>query len=284
MKTQAQICSFDIEKYAKEYTFGGFREGFLVHLKDTDGNEATGEIAPLPGRSLETLDEAYANLQQLKNNFLDNNLTPFPLQPSVMFGMQMAFYSLQNPKAKASPAMTKLYLEPPTLFGSKGPVKLKLGHLSVDDAIAFFNKFKRSEKNIRIDLERKWELEKTLEFCEKIDTSSILYIEDPVMTFSDLEIFYEKTNVEYALDQFLAFAPPQVIKTLKGIHSIIVKPSLCGGLHECRQLQELYAPVPISISSLFETSVGIKHIKLISSMLCPDSPVGCDTLKFLKAT
>ena len=147
MITQNQICSFEIEKYSTEYTFGGTREGFYIHLKDTAGNESTGEVAPLSGRSLETLDQAYSNLLQLRENFLNNKLTPFALHPSVMFGMQMALYSLQNQKHKANPPVTKLYIAPPKLFAAKGPVKLKLGHLREPEAIAFFNTFKRKMVN-----------------------------------------------------------------------------------------------------------------------------------------
>lgn len=282
MKTVNQICSFEIEKYAREYTFGGYREGYYIHLKDTSGNTATGEVAPLPGRSLESLHQAYENLERLRRQFLENDFSPFSLYPSVMFGMQMALYQLQHPNEKSNCDTTKLFLTPPTFFGAKGPVKLKLGHLDVDGAVSFFNKFKRKEKNIRLDLERLWPLDKTLEFCSKIDTSSIFYIEDPVDVFSELEIFYEKTKVPYAIDQFLSFAPPEIIKELKGLYCLIAKPSLVGGVHECQRLQEIYAPIPIAISSLFETDVGIEHVKLISSKLCPGLPCGCDTLKYIK--
>lgn len=284
MSTTTQITSFEIEKFAKKFTFGktdGFREGLYVHLKDTDENTATGEVSPLPGRSLETLDEAHQNLLALKNNFMENDLKPLTLHPSVMFGMQMALYSLQQSSTTPSLPITKLLITPP-LLAPKGPVKLKLGDFRLDAAIAFFNKCDRSKKTIRIDLERKWSLAKTIDFCKLVNSSSILYIEDPVENYTDLETFYEKTGVEYALDQFLLFAPPESIKLLKGLHSIIVKPSLTGGLHECRLVQDAFAPIPISLSSLFETKVGIGHIKLISSILCGDQPVGVDTLKFIK--
>jgi O-succinylbenzoate synthase len=280
MSTCAQICGFELEKYAAKMKSGNIREGIYIHLKDTDGNEATGEVAPLPGRSLETLDDVYKNLEQLRNNFLNNNLEPFALHPSVMFGMQMAIYSLQNQKKPAEVEITGLYLSAPA-FCPKGPVKLKMGHLSIEKAAAFFRKCDSGEKSIRIDLERKWDLEKTLAFCALVDTASIVYIEDPVTNYSDLETFYEKTGVEFAIDNFLAFQPAERIKTLKGLHSIVVKPSLVGGLHECRQLQQAFAPIPISLSSLYESKIGIDHIKLISSILCPNMPAGVDTLKLL---
>jgi len=282
MNTCAQICSFDIEKYCRKISHGGLREGFYVHLKDTDGNSATSEVSPLPGRSLETLDEAYENLTLLRNKFLENDLTPSPLYPSVMFGMQMALYSLTHSDPITSGPIIKLYTKPPLFYGSFGPVKLKLGDYSLNQAMAFFKKFKRREQTIRIDLERKWDIEKTVAFCKEIDTSSILYIEDPVINYSDMEPFYQETKVMYAIDQFLSFQPPERMKKLSGLHTIIVKPSLVGGIHECRNLQQAFDGISITLSSLYETKVGIDHIKRISKILCGDAPVGVDTLKFLQ--
>ncbi|MCH9616716.1 MAG: o-succinylbenzoate synthase [Chlamydiia bacterium] len=280
MDTCTQICGFELEKYAITMKSGQIREGIYIHLQDTNGNKATGEVAPLPGRSLETLDDAYKNLEKLKENFLKNHLEPFALHPSVMFGMQMALYSLQNQKKSSDAEVTRLYSSAPTFF-HKGPVKLKMGHLSIDEAAAFFHKCDRGEKSIRIDLERKWDLEKSVAFCTKINTDSIVYIEDPVENYSDLEVFYEKTGVQFAIDNFLSFQPVEKMKTLKGLHSIVVKPSLVGGLHECKELQKAFTPIPISLSSLYESEVGINHIKLISSILCPGKPAGVDTLKLL---
>ena len=282
MNTCTQICSFEIEKYCMKMSNDTLREGFYIHLKDTDGNSATSEVSPFAGRSLETLDEAYENLTLLRNKFLENDLTPSPLYPSVMFGMQMALYSLGHSDPFTWPPIIKLYTKPPLFYGSFGPVKLKLGDYSLNEAIAFFKKFKRKEQTIRIDLERKWDIEKTVSFCKEIDTSSILYIEDPVMNYSDMEPFYKEAGVMYAIDQFLSFQPPERMKNLVGLHTIIVKPSLVGGIHECRELQKAFSGIPITFSSLYETKVGINHIKLISKILCGDAPVGVDTLKFLK--
>ena len=281
MNTLEKICSFELEKYTKRFTFGGIAEGIYIHLQDTSGRKSVGEVSPLPGRSLETLDMVLLDLNKFKNNFLENTLVPFALHPSVMFGLQMALYSLQNDDPIFFPPITKLYMKAP-IIPSRGPVKLKLGNYSLDDALIFYNKFSRKDRTIRIDLERKWDLEKSVAFCKKINPSSLLYIEDPVTNYIDLEAFYKETNVQYAIDMFLPFQPVEKIKLLEGLHSIIVKPSLTGGLNECRALQQAFFPIPISLSSLFETSVGINHIKVISSILCGQSPVGVDTLKFLK--
>jgi O-succinylbenzoate synthase len=281
MNEQVKICAFDIEKYSREFTFGGKREGLYIHLADTDGNKSSGEIAPLPGRSLETLEQAYDHIKKIRKNFLDGNFIPFNLHPSVMFGMQMALYKLQNKTTLVDTPVTKLFFSPPILNVS-GRVKLKLGNFDIDEAISFYNKFKGKEKNITIDLERKWDLDKSVAFCEKIDTCSILYIEDPTTNYSDLERFFEKTNVEFAVDMFLIFQPLERIKVLKGLNSITLKPTLVGGIHECRLFQQDCLNIPIVLSSLFETEVGIEDIKLISSLLCPNKPAGVDTLKFLK--
>jgi len=163
MNTLEKICSFECEKYTKRFTFGGIREGIYIHLQDTSGRKSVGEVSPLPGRSLESLEVALLELNRFKNNFLEKNLTPFALHPSVMFGLEMALRSLQNDSPIISPPVTKLYMKAP-IIPSKGPVKLKLGNYSLDDAVIFYNKFSRRDRTIRIDLERKWDLEKSAAF------------------------------------------------------------------------------------------------------------------------
>ena len=280
MKTAAKLCGFEIENYTKKMSTGTFREGFYIHLKDTEGNSSTGEVAPFLGRSLESLDSAYSNILKIKDNFLNNSLSPSPLYPSVMFGMQMALYSIQNKPQKLNNPVSALYYDPPSKK-LEGKVKLKMGSLSVEEAIGFYLKVASSRKvKICIDLERKWDITKTVLFCSQVDTRSILYIEDPVTNYSDLENFYNTTGVMYAIDIFLSFQPPEEIKKLKGLHSVIIKPTLVGGIHECSRLKDVFNPIPISFSSLFETSIGIDHIRLIASILCPEEYVGVDTLKF----
>jgi O-succinylbenzoate synthase len=274
MNPFSEIDSFKLENYTLKN-----RKGIYLHI-EKNKKSAIGEVSPLPGRSIETLEMAVDQLEGVKKSLLDGYCDFFPLYPSVLFGLKTALYSLDHIPPPFSSEITSLFLEPP-LVAPKGNVKLKLGNYGIEEAIKFYETFRRKEKNIRIDLERKWELSKTVTFCKKIDTSLLLYIEDPVKEYDDLTPFYEETKVAFALDMFLAFHSTEEIKLLKGLYSIIVKPSLVGGLEECRALQAAFFPIPISLSSLFETSIGINHIKILSSILCGNDPVGVDTLKFL---
>lgn len=271
------IVSFDVEIYEKIFTWNKKRRGIIITLQDSEGSIGKGEIAPFKGRSLETFDESLSQVMKLKDTFFDKDRVPFALYPSVMFGMEMAMHDVQKSSSNADVEITTLLMHPPKK-PPFGPLKLKLGNLDIDEAADFFNKCKSKEQNIRIDLERKWGLDKTIDFCKQVDASKIVYIEDPTTNYSDLERFYIETNIPYAIDNFLTFQPPEVLKILKGLKSIVVKPSLIGGLSHCTILKELFSPIDIVISSLYESEVGIHHLKTISSILS-SQPAGIDTLK-----
>jgi o-succinylbenzoate synthase len=85
------------------------REGFILHLKSSDGKEGFGEIAPLEGFSDETLDEALKQIQSFRHFLLSENiptslekldngferwLGAYNLKPSVRFGIEMAILNL----------------------------------------------------------------------------------------------------------------------------------------------------------------------------------------------
>ena len=84
------------------------REGLIVRLA-SNGEEGFGEIAPLPGRSKETLERALAQIQDIKSELLTltvpdkltrldgrlgSLLKKFELRPSVQFGLEMALLNL----------------------------------------------------------------------------------------------------------------------------------------------------------------------------------------------
>ena len=61
------------------------RDGLLLRLRDGE-REGWGEISPLPGFSLETLDEAQAALLAWANAWRDGEEGALPTPPSAAFG------------------------------------------------------------------------------------------------------------------------------------------------------------------------------------------------------
>ena len=64
-----------------------FREGLILRIKDAQGNHGEGEIAPLTGVHLESLEDAKKTLI----NILEGKKAEFKVLPSVCFGLEMAW-------------------------------------------------------------------------------------------------------------------------------------------------------------------------------------------------
>ena len=64
-----------------------FREGLIIQIKDAQGNHGEGEIAPLTGVHLESLEDAEINLV----NILEGKKAEFKVLHSVCFGLEMAW-------------------------------------------------------------------------------------------------------------------------------------------------------------------------------------------------
>jgi O-succinylbenzoate synthase len=256
-----KLANFEIYAYNFPTTLGFNRKGFIVRLIDESGKEGAGEIAPLPGRSIETLDQALAAIKQIRMRFLTGDFSPAFFPPSVMFGMEMALSEFLFPDLE--PIQTQVYRN-----------KLKLKDLSVLDAVKIC---KAQSKPLRIDLNSQWELTKTIEFCSHFKPEDFIYIEDPVSLFTDLEKFYDQTGIPYALDEYLSHHPLERILSLPGLTHLIIKPTLHGGLTRCKAIQKASNNKTLIFSSAYETPIGLAHIARIAASLSPKQSHGLAT-------
>ena len=251
-----KIEEFEIELYKLPTSLGFVREGIIITLTDDLGRVRKGEIAPLPGRSHETLLDALAVTKKVRERFLrgDFSLPFFP--PSVVFGIDMTLASNED-------LPFKVYSN-----------KLKIRNLSLSEAVDLC---KKQNGPFRIDLNRSWPLEKTVEFCKQFKAGDFLYLEDPVSNFTDLEKFYDQTGFHYAVDEFLALHPLERIANLRGLTHLIIKPTLFGGIEECRNIVNETRHLCHIFSSAYETSLGLNRIAQIGASLSPSEAVGIAT-------
>lgn len=256
-----KLVNFEIYSYKLPTSLGFAREGLIVRLINELGQEGIGEIAPLPGRSTETLKEALTFTRQLRDRFLLQNFSPALFPPSVMFGMEMALASLLFPIKEDIPF--KIYSN-----------KLKLKDLNINEAVDLC---KRTNGPLRIDLNRKWDLAKTVKFCSHFSPTDFLYIEDPVSIFKDLEKFYDQTGFPYAVDEFLSEHPLSRLLQLRGLGHLVIKPTLHGGLNRCKSIVTEAGNKKCVFSSTYETGIGLMHIAKIGTAINPSEPIGIDT-------
>lgn len=166
---------------------GGKREGFLVRLQ-SGGKEGWGEIAPLPGFSRESLDEAFHDFQ-----------TETYSLPSVQFGYSTALWDLTDLISVPSIPIKK---------------KVKAGHLSLKKALQNIPQV----DSMRIDFNRKWSLEDALLFAKHYDVE---YFEEPLMQKEDAAQFPYPVALDESLREKNMPHYPNVV-------AHVIKPTMQG--------------------------------------------------------
>jgi O-succinylbenzoate synthase len=228
---------------------GTLREGII--LQNGDG---FGDIAPLPGFSKETLEEAYRDAL----NTIQTGAPP--TLPSVRFALECA----------QTPFPTCLHLNVAALDRTAEgfrAIKLKLGSLSLEEALHLVKRIP-SNLEIRLDFNRKWPLEKLLQFAAHFTPDHFAYFEEPAQDFPSLMKFSKLTNMPIAVDESIPEIPYWEIPTLK---ALIVKPTILGLVPPPLPNTELI------FSSAYESGVGLLHIARLAQMHNPDRPHGLDS-------
>lgn len=225
------------------YEYNLARRGLLLQI-----DSQFGEIAPLPGFSKETLEEARTEtIEWMKTK-------KSPTLPSVKWGIECAQKPLQSVHLPLSA------LGPKEGFST---VKLKLGHLSIQEAIHFVQKFV-GKFHLRLDCNKAWSLAEALTFTSHFKPTDFEYMEEPVQSFEELIEFSKATQFPIALDESIG-SNWNAIPTLK---AIVVKPMIVGGI------PPIHASLQLILSSSYESGLGLLHIANRSSN---PLPLGLDT-------
>ncbi|MCB1115895.1 MAG: hypothetical protein KDK71_05430 [Chlamydiia bacterium] len=224
--------------YSRRFN-GGIREGALLRLEKDNGRIGWGEIAPLPGFSNETLDEAVKNIIEDEE----------PIYPSAKWGLASAMMDLLDPVRVDKISIRTLEKE-----------KVKIGHLSLQDAIA------KVEKTVctGVDMNEQWDLESALAFAKQFP--KLDYFEEP------LKRGEAKTDFPYpvALDESLRTNHPHDYPKIK-MH--VIKPMLQG-----YPLPKKIKGVDFILSSSYESELGIYQLaKLAKRLKLPEKPMGLGT-------
>lgn len=272
------------------------REGFVVELA-LDGEIGRGEIAPLAGFSVETMDEAYSQLvEQLalwqQGAELDFSL----LYPSVAFGLSMAQMELtkQLPVRGAYQAAPLCSGDPdeliPKLNAMTGEkvAKIKVGlYEPIRDGM-LVSLFLESipDLTLRLDANRAWSAEKAQQFAKKIAPSlrgRISFIEEPCQVPGDSFSFAIDTGIAIAWDETLQHAIRRddfKLEDLNGAKAIVIKPTLIGSVERCIELISRAKELGIKavVSSSIESSLGLTQLARLAHWQLPDEVPGLDTV------
>lgn len=241
------------------------RRGILLRLEGKD-HIGWGEIAPLPGWSVESLEEA---LVQLKEALSSKEIRPKTLFPSIAFGIESALSPHRGGKFPLSGLLSGSIEEMRTraeeliALGCKS-AKMKIAHLPLSAARAFIEEFKDKLK-LRIDLNRAWNSKQVIDFFSHFPQDTFDYIEEPVKEFSTLTSF----SHPLAMDESFR----EQATNLSLCKALIWKPSL-------QKREELpLEKDKIVLSSAYESGVGISRIAALGMS---DKPMGLDTYNLIE--
>ncbi|HSL01722.1 MAG TPA: o-succinylbenzoate synthase [Rubrobacteraceae bacterium] len=245
------------------------RAGLLLKLAGEDGAVGWGESSPLPGFSLESLEEAASELGTIGASLLGREITggwsdpggeisrwldAMTPVPSGRFGLELAVWNL----CAAAQGASLAELVSPSPSGTvmvngllTGPlagvhreargmrnagyrtVKLKVGRRSVTEDAGLVRALAGElgeDVALRLDANRAWSLEEAGEFARAVRGSRFEYVEEPLRDPGLLPDFVRETGLPVALDESLITMEPEALGEHRYATAVVLKPTLLGGL------------------------------------------------------
>ena len=159
---------FNIKPFELKHRHLPTKKGLLL---EKDGRFS--EVSPLPGRSIETVEEALEQLQAVQRGWKG------PLYPSVEFGL----YGLACPQVLSIPCALFLCGSPDEVLKAAHlphgctTVKLKVGHWSAAQALHVIQNL--PFKKLRLDFNHLWDTKEVRKLCAELSPDQIEFLEDP---------------------------------------------------------------------------------------------------------
>ncbi len=276
---------------------GRIRRGLLIKVGGKDDHTGWGEIAPLKGFSAESLDEA-------RRQVLEWRSAPMPdlesLFPSVRCGLEQALESYSawpslRPRRKSVAIGGLLLGTAPDVLNAAihcriagyRAVKLKVGRRDIDSEIALVREVRRSlgpDIALRLDANRAWSLESAAEFGRGVRAARVDYIEEPLRETGQLEELALRFGVPVALDESLSELTFTDLAAHSYAAAAVLKPMVLGGYARTLRWAEEAAKLGVraSLSSFFESGIGLSGLVRLAGALPEDQPAGLDTYRFFE--
>lgn len=271
------------------------RDGLFVHLRQGE-REGWGEISPLPGFSLESLDDAQAALLAWARAWREGANPALPDLPSAAFGISCALAELdgslpQEANYRAAPLCTG---DPDELFAllsampGEKVAKIKVGLYEAvrDGMVANLLLEAIPDLRLRLDANRAWTPLKAQQFAKYVNPAyrnRIAFLEEPCKTRDDSRAFARETGIAIAWDESLREADFEFVAE-PGVSAVVIKPTLTGSLDKVRkQVSAAHAlGLTAVISSSIESSLGLTQLGRIAAWLTPQTIPGLDTLSLMQ--
>ena len=272
------------------------RDGLFVHLQQGE-KQGWGEVSPLPGFSLEALDEAQVALLSWVNAWREGASPELPEVPSVAFGISCALAELDGtlPDAadyRAAPLCSgdpdELFVALAAMPGEKvAKVKVGLYEAVRDGMVVNLLLEAIPDLRLRLDANRAWTPLKAQQFAKYVNPdyrNRIAFMEEPCKTRDESRAFARETGIAIAWDESLREADFEFTAE-PGVSAVVIKPTLTGSLDKVHeQIAAAHAlGLTAVISSSIESSLGLTQLARIAAWLTPNTIPGLDTLNLMQA-
>ncbi len=293
---------------------GTRRDVALVAIRDQKGTSYHGEIAPLPGLSVETVEDSLSELDSIAFSIPPLEGLSIPLSPiwthflravhcpSLRCGIEGAILDY----LARTGALTNSCVKHPTvecngliLAGDEQAIlqeitrrtelgfrtlKIKISPLSVESTLrALRTANLPASSRIRLDANRAFTVNDWSAIETDLAPLPIEYVEEPVNTPEALPAIIARGRTPIAVDETTRDTAPE--EWLRwGVRAVVLKPSLTGGLLSLLPLISLIERngAYVTLSSSFESGVGLRSLAILAAMMDRCEPIGVDTAAFLR--
>ena len=297
------------------------RDVIHVELTAEDGRTSSGEIAPLPGFSGESLEQALVQLQELRPRLCgrpvdEQLLSATDLYPSVRCGLEAAAARLSErgaawwdptriPSTQVCgllDTLTRPGLDPETadseltaalekhLGNGTERIKLKVGrrapHEDIRHVVGVCDRLPHGTM-IRLDANRAWTFDEAEAFIAELDPGKVEFIEEPLNDPDLLPVLARRSVVPIGIDESVPHfvGPDHVVDSLEWVGVLVAKPMIRWAYEAtfeiAAQLAELN--IPVVVSSSFESALGIEPLFGLAARLPgPPMAAGLDTSRYFR--
>lgn len=264
------------------------RSGIYIIIKKNITTYGVAEVAPLKGLNKETIKDILPILKSLSQqeiefteDYFKSLYTCYSNYPSLIFALETAFLMIKT-NEQLSPIKTHYFTTlPPINYPQKNIlIKYKIGLKDTKADLKEINKLIETipQVKFRFDVNKRLSLQESCDFFNKINKQNIDYVEDPCQE-TELEEFFKKTGINYALDSPKQTKSP---KPYLGLNTLIIKPTLIGTINSIKKLKESYQVNRLILSSSYETKIGLNGLATYARLLSPNETHGINTEHFFE--
>lgn len=272
------------------------RQGFIIEIADELKNKGYGEVSPLPGSSEESFESIIPIIKELEERMIGSELNSDVFQfvanvPSIGFGISQALHSLfllrdgLNPDWKFNstisvngiigllPKSEALKKVEKLIESGFKTIKIKVGRENIEEDIDIVKSIVinfSSDIKYRLDVNGKWDIDKTMFAVKHFENINLEYLEQPVNQFDELIKLSSICQTPIAADESIKSSNDvKAMLTESNIQYFVLKPSLIGNISETIDMINLIEKEKrkVIISSAFESSIGRSALVFLSSLV-----------------